>query len=433
MTPSSSRTCDVLVAGSGPAGIAASIAAARGGADTVLVEEASGPGGNVFRANVHTICGLFEPGNDDPVPLHNGFPLAFAAELHRNGGARDPEQVGDVHVLPIYPTDFSHLAEQWIRTEKTLSAHYNTRVRDVEHERDGWTVRTTDDASNETIFQSRLLLDTTGDAVASKKAGAACMQGAPDELQIPSFIVQLSGLPDTYLHGFEKLRLQHSVAEGVKEGVLPEGCESILIRPGKEDGTGYATLNMPRTCSGMFDPFQSERVRDFEEEARRRVRHVVQYLRDGTDDLTDLDIRSFPERIGIRETRRMEGRTVMTRQQILDGDHSADQVAKSGWPVELWQDHTSPRIEQPDAPCDVPLDSLISTSYVDLGAAGRCMSASREALGALRVIATSMATGEALGFAAARTYASGDLTNADPAWVRHQKQASFSNKTSDPF
>ena len=37
--------CDVLVVGGGPAGIAAAIAAARNGADTVLVERYGGLGG----------------------------------------------------------------------------------------------------------------------------------------------------------------------------------------------------------------------------------------------------------------------------------------------------------------------------------------------------------------------------------------------------
>jgi flavin-dependent dehydrogenase len=38
------RDCDVLVAGGGPAGTAAAIAAARASADTVLVERHNHPG-----------------------------------------------------------------------------------------------------------------------------------------------------------------------------------------------------------------------------------------------------------------------------------------------------------------------------------------------------------------------------------------------------
>ncbi len=434
MASSSPRTCDVLVAGAGPAGIAASIAAAREGADTLVVEEAAGPGGNVFRANVHTICGLFEPQSEDPVPLHPGFPWAFATELYRNGGAGDPEQVGDVHVLPIYPEAFSTLAAEWLRDQKGLRTQFHSRVRDVEHEENGWTVKADGEGSSRSmVVRSRVLLDTTGGAVAARMAGADCLEGSLETLQIPSFIVELAGLPESYLHGFERLRLQHSVAEGVKEGSLPDGCESILIRPGKQEETGYATLNMPRSCPDTFNPFEPDRVRQFENEARRRFRLIVEYLKETRDELADLEIRSFPERIGIRESRRMEGRSILNRQHILSGSRSEERVARSGWPIELWQDHTSPRIEQPDAPCDIPLNSLVSNTYESLGAAGRCMSATREALGALRVIATSMTTGEALGFAAARSCSSGDLTSVDPAWIRNRKEESFSAMNPSPF
>ena len=44
------ETCDVLVVGAGPAGLAAATAAANAGLSTVLVDEGPSPGGQVWRA-----------------------------------------------------------------------------------------------------------------------------------------------------------------------------------------------------------------------------------------------------------------------------------------------------------------------------------------------------------------------------------------------
>jgi len=76
-------------------------------------------------------------------------------------------------------------------------------------------------------------------------------------------------------------------------------------------------------------------------------------------------------------------------------------VALSTWPIELWEDHRRPHFVYPEAPSSVPLGALVSRTHPMLGVAGRCLSSTHEALGALRVIGTALATGEAIGVAAA--------------------------------
>ena len=103
----------------------------------------------------------------------------------------------------------------------------------------------------------------------------------------------------------------------------------------------------------------------------------------------------------MRETRRLCGRVELTRADILAGVDDADAVAVSTWPIELWDDHQRPHFAHPKRASSIPLGALVSRSHSRLGMAGRCVSASHDALGALRVIGTSMATGEAIGVAAA--------------------------------
>jgi len=53
------READVVIVGGGPAGIAAAVAAARGGARTLLVERYGFLGGMGTAALVTNFCGLF--------------------------------------------------------------------------------------------------------------------------------------------------------------------------------------------------------------------------------------------------------------------------------------------------------------------------------------------------------------------------------------
>jgi hypothetical protein len=110
---------------------------------------------------------------------------------------------------------------------------------------------------------------------------------------------------------------------------------------------------------------------------------------------------------------------VLDREHVLEGRRGEDDVALSTWPIELWHDHRRATFEYPRAACGVPLGALCAAGAPRLGMAGRCLSATHEALGAARVIATALATGEAIGMAAALAAdARTTLPEVEPARVR---------------
>lgn len=83
--------------------MAAACSAAQAGAHTLLGERERVLGGNVGRAWVHTICGLFIADSAYPEPANAGFPLLFVEGLLAHGIAGAPARLGRVHVLPINP------------------------------------------------------------------------------------------------------------------------------------------------------------------------------------------------------------------------------------------------------------------------------------------------------------------------------------------
>ena len=70
---------DTVVLGAGPAGIAASIAAARKGLQVILIEQNAYPGGKATAAEVGTVCGLYRNATTEVSEfLVKGFAKEFA-------------------------------------------------------------------------------------------------------------------------------------------------------------------------------------------------------------------------------------------------------------------------------------------------------------------------------------------------------------------
>ena len=401
---------DVAVIGGGPAGIAASISAAEAGARTLLVEREERIGGNASNAFVHTICGLYfelpaDHATDTEAPrtaryAHPGFPRRFAEGLLHASGAAPPERAGRVYVLPISPPLFGSHAEQLCAQAGSLTVLTRAELTHLALDAGGAELHLATTTANRR-FEASVVLDTTGDATAAALGGAETVQAAPEDLQLPSYIVQLTNVEDEHLAGFSRLHLTRAVSRAAQKGELDPRAESVLIRPGVAVGDAYLTLNIPRPGGAGYRPLDADLLRELQESARARAEAVVAYLRANRPGFAACRLAALPRRIGVRETRRLVGISHLTSSDILSGRRRTDQVAVSTWPIELWEDHRGARFEHPDGPTSIPLSSLVSRTHPRLGAAGRCLSATHGALGALRVIGTAFATGEAIGVAAA--------------------------------
>jgi hypothetical protein len=396
---------DVVVAGGGTAGIAAAVTAARLGARVLLVERGPALGGNVAHALVHTFCGLFLPAIGDaaeqPVHAHPGFPRRFAESLRAVGGAGEPERAGRVFVLPIHPAVLEGHALETCAAHPSLACWLEAEVHGARLATNGrdasrLDIRRRDGA---TVVESRIVVDATGDGAVAALGGAAVAMAAAHELQCPSFIFRVAGVEPGTAVGFARLQLSVAAAGAVRAQALPSSCESVLLRPGAAPDELYVTLNVARPS--RWDPLDPTVVRPLEAAARDAAESLLGYLRSTRPAFRAARLLAWPRGLGIRETRRVEGRAVMTREDVLDGRRRDDEIALSTWPIELWNDHRRVHLEYPSAPSSIPLGTLISRSHPRLGMAGRCASATHEALGALRVIGTAMATGEAIGAAAA--------------------------------
>jgi hypothetical protein len=146
-----------------------------------------------------------------------------------------------------------------------------------------------------------------------------------------------------------------------------------------------------------------------EQEGRRRALALVGF-RNTRPGFARAFISHAAPQVGVRESRRLVGRHVLTREDVLSGRRFDDAVARASWPIELWQEgHLGATYEylEDGQSYDIPGRCLQARDVANLFVAGRCLSATHEALGSARVIGTCLATGEAVGVMAARAAESG--------------------------
>jgi len=177
---------------------------------------------------------------------------------------------------------------------------------------------------------------------------------------------------------------------------------NLALAPSPQPGEVVCKL----TLSGIAEELPASR--DFltvaEQEGRRRAFAVTEFLKT-LPAFTRAFVSHAAPQVGVRESRRVIGRYELTRDDVLSGRKFADGIARASWPIELWEEgRLGATYEYLDdgAHYDIPLRCLQAQDVANLFVAGRCMSATHEALGSARVIGTCLATGEAAGRAAAR-------------------------------
>ena len=394
---------DVVVVGGGAAGLAAAVAAGARGARTALVERYGFLGGMATAGMVSTICGLYRTSVSElREPLNEGFAETFARRLTATPGCGKPVRRGRTYVLPYTPFAFACLADEFASSAPNLDVYLHAYLVGLETA-DG-RIEALRVATWERLLElrARAIVDTSGDAVVAHHAGAATETTPRAERQLPSLVFVLQQVDSEALRGASRVALLRALATAEQGGLLPKGASNLALAPSLQPGEVVCKL----TLSGIMEELPAGR--DFltvaEREGRKRALAVPEFLKTLPPFARAFVSHAAPQ-VGVRESRRVIGRYQLSREDVLSGRKFEDGVARASWPIELWEEGrlgaTYEYLEDGQT-YDIPLRCLQARDLEGLFVAGRCMSASHEALGSARVIGTCLATGDAAGMAAAR-------------------------------
>ena len=155
-------------------------------------------------------------------------------------------------------------------------------------------------------------------------------------------------------------------------------------------------------------PFDAAKVTAATVRARREMNRIVNGLRGLGGIWEGLQLVATAEQIGVRDGRRIRGRYVVSKDDVIAGARHADAVVRPTFSVDIHA--LSAEMNKTTAyanaavkvkPYDIPLRALIASDVDGLMMAGRCISGDFIAHASYRVTGNATAMGEAAGAVAA--------------------------------
>ncbi len=397
---------DIVVAGAGIAGISAAIKAAQLGSKVVLLEHFNFLGGM-------STAGMVSPFMKHSInnePLVKGVFEEIEIEMRKQHGMIDNGFFANSFRSSVYN----------LLTKYSVSILVNCEIITIN--------RTIDKIDSITVSVSGIkkeifadvFIDTTGDAQLAYLGGFPYSKGdeKTGKLQALTLFFRMGGINIPKALDYVKQNKSDffswmdfdfdlnkiisvagyfsNIRQAIIENRISSEMQYIFYTTLPESGeASFNTTNiLGLDASNSFELTQAELI------GREQVKQITNILINEIPGFENAYLLETALQVGVRETRRVIGDYIVTGNDIKKGQKFDDSIARACYGIDIHgqKDESSVMDDLPDGEYyEIPMRALIVKEAKNLLAAGRCISATREGHGALRIMPTSSATGEACG------------------------------------
>jgi len=401
---------DVLVVGSGPGGLAAALAAAREGVDTMLIERFGCFGGNITGAMVGSIAWYRHEHTVDS----GGIGVEFERRAIAMGASLpDPESIG----VLLEADMFKYVADTLVQEAGIVPVLHCFAVDTI---MEGSTIKgiITESKSGRQAILAKRVIDASGDADIAFHAGAPFTKAPKNELMGVTMGFGCSGV-DT--EKFLKYVKENPGRLGdwaknttVKENDLFDPFIVEPFRKAKEAGEMPADATIGGFWDGITETGDATNmdlahVRDIdvtdvwdltkaEIKGRQHAIWAVNAFKKYTPGFENARLRTFGSSIGTRESRKIVGAYTMTEYDVKNEARFEDSI---GIFPEFLDAYGTVIIPTTGRYFQVPYGIILPQKVENLLVAGRCVSGDKISYAATRQMMCCTVTGQGAGIAAA--------------------------------